>query len=86
MNPQALLIPPEQLSADALLGVIENFVSREGTDYGAVEQTFADKIEQVRRQLERGDTVIVFDATSESCTLMTRQDWRELQRQMAEGH
>lgn len=84
MTEQALLVPPEQLSADALQGVIEAFVAREGTDYGAVEQSFAEKIEQVRRQLLRGDAVIVFDVTTESCTLMTLQGWRELQRQMAE--
>ena len=85
MTEQALLIPPEQLSADALQGIIEAFVMREGTDYGAVEQSFAEKIEQVRRQLQRGDAVIVFDVATESCTLMTLQNWREFQRLMAEN-
>jgi uncharacterized protein YheU (UPF0270 family) len=85
MNEQALLIPPGQLSADALQGVIEAFVAREGTDYGAVEQSFAEKIGQVRDQLQRGDAVIVFDLTTETCTLMTRDNWRELQRQLTEG-
>jgi len=85
MTEQALLIPPEQLSDDALQGLVEAFVMREGTDYGAVEQSFAEKIEQVRRQLQRGDAVIVFDVTTESCTLMTLQNWREFKRQIAES-
>jgi uncharacterized protein YheU (UPF0270 family) len=84
MTRHALLIPPEQLSADALQGVIEAFVMREGTDYGEMEQSFAEKTGQVGEQLRCGDAVIVFDLTTESCTLMTRQGWRELQRQLAE--
>jgi uncharacterized protein YheU (UPF0270 family) len=79
----ALLIPPEQLSSEALQGVLEAFVVREGTDYGELEWTCAEKIEQVRQQLQRGDVVIVFDLTTESCTLMTRIDWR--QRQAEQG-
>ena len=83
MIEHALLIPPEQLSADALQGIIEAFVMREGTDYGVVEQTFAEKIKQVHRQLQRGEAVIVFDVMTESCTLMKQQDWRELQHRLA---
>lgn len=79
MTDQALIIPPEHLSADALNGVIEAFIAREGTDYGEVELSFAEKIEQVRKQLQRGDAVIVFDVLTESCTLMTLQGWRDFQ-------
>lgn len=79
MTDQALIIPPEHLSADALNGVIEAFIAREGTDYGEVELSFAEKIAQVRKQLERGDAVIVFDVLTESCTLMTLQGWRDFQ-------
>lgn len=80
MTDQALIIPAEHLSADALNGVIEAFIAREGTDYGEVELSFAEKIEQVRKQLQRGDAVIVFDVLTESCTLMTLQGWRDFQR------
>ena len=79
MTDQALIIPPEHLSADALNGVIEAFIAREGTDYGEVELSFAEKIEQVRKQLQRGDAVVVFDVITESCTLMTLQGWRDFQ-------
>lgn len=61
------------LSETALRGVIEEFVSREGTDYGP-EVSFETKVAQVRRQLESGIAVIVFDPESESCTLVTRDE------------
>jgi len=71
---QLIIIPPEQLSADALQGVIEEFITREGTDYGEVELSLAEKVEQIRAQLRKGLVVVVFDAVAESVTIMTRED------------
>jgi hypothetical protein len=39
------------LSPEALRGVIEAFVTREGTDYGAQEVPLDTKVCQVRQQL-----------------------------------
>ena len=69
-----MIIPHEQISADALLGLIEEFITREGTDYGETEVSLAQKVEQVKRQLKRGDIVIVFDATSETVSILTKHD------------
>lgn len=38
-----LAIPYQQLSADALDGILEDFVTREGTDYGDYDYSLADK-------------------------------------------
>lgn len=73
-----IIIPPEQLSPEALQGVIEEFITREGTDYGAVEFALADKVQQVRAQLRAGQAQIVFDPHSETCTLLTREEIRQL--------
>jgi uncharacterized protein len=62
-------IPAAMLSAEALLGVIEAFVLREGTDYGAVEHTHEEKVAQVRVALEKGKARIYFDPLTESVTL-----------------
>ncbi|MBX3017680.1 MAG: YheU family protein [Bdellovibrionaceae bacterium] len=81
MNPQAappVEVPWTELSEDALNGVLESFVLREGTDYGREEVQLATKIDQVRRQLQRGDIKIVFDPTSESIQLLTAQEFRRL--------
>ena len=54
-------IPHRDLSDEALRGVIESFVLREGTDYGQRDYSLEEKISAVTRQLERGEAVIVFD-------------------------
>ena len=70
-----LAIPYQQLSADALDGILEDFVTREGTDYGAQEAGMDNKIAQVRRQLARGDVLMTFDPATENCTLLTRHQF-----------
>lgn len=60
-------IPYERLSEDALYAIIEEFVSREGTDYGDYQYSFADKIEQVLAQIKKGKAVILFDPISQNC-------------------
>ena len=62
----AIKVPFSELSEEALAGVIESFVLREGTDYGDREFTLAEKCALVRRQLERGDAVIYFDPQTRS--------------------
>ncbi len=69
-----MIIPPQSLSAEALQGLIEEFITREGTDYGWDEVPLSTKVEQVRRQIEKGDVVIVFDTASETVSLLTRRD------------
>ena len=69
-----MLIPAKQLSASALRGLIEEFITREGTDYGAKEYSLADKVSHVERQITAGDVVIAFDAEQNSCTLLPRDE------------
>ena len=63
-------IPPAELSAEALRGVIESFVLREGTDYGERAHSLEQKVAQVRAQLERGQARILFDPESNTVTLV----------------
>jgi uncharacterized protein len=65
-------IPYLELSEEALRGVIEEYISREGTDYGEHEYSFEDKIEQVKRQLKQGEVKLNFDPDSQSCNLYRR--------------
>lgn len=59
-----------QLSQDALNGVIEAFISREGTDYGLEEYSLEQKCEQVLAQIQSGEAVIVFDHDSQSVSIL----------------
>lgn len=72
-------IPFDLLTADALKGLIEEFVSREGTDYGQGEFSLEAKAASVRRQLEAGAAVIVYDPADESCNIVLRDEIRARQ-------
>jgi uncharacterized protein len=66
-------VPHSLLSGDALRGLVESFVLREGTDYGAREFTHEQKVAQVIAQLESGEARIVFDPETESVTLLLKK-------------
>lgn len=67
-----MIIPHQKLSPETLRGVIEEFVTRHGT-----ELTDADvKIEQVKRQLERGKLVITFDEETRTCNIVSSESVR----------
>lgn len=69
-QPEPVAIPYRELSADALRGLIESYVLREGTDYGAREFSLDEKAAHVMRQLERDEARIVFDPTTESVDIV----------------
>jgi hypothetical protein len=75
-----MIIPYEQLSSDALQGLIEEFITREGTDYGVEEVSLATKVEQVKQLLRRRDVVVVFDFATETASLLTRRDAEAIQQ------
>ena len=56
-----VIIPAESLSPEALRGVIEAFVLREGTDYGHHDHSLEAKCRAVERQLREGRARISFD-------------------------
>ena len=62
-------IPHRELSDEALRGVVESFVLREGTDYGPRDYSLEEKIAAVIRQLDRGEAVIVFDPDTETVSI-----------------
>lgn len=68
-----LVVPWDQLSPDALRGVIEEFVTREGTEYGEDDVPLETKVAAVKRQLDSGEVLVVFDAATNTANLITRQ-------------
>jgi len=69
-------VPYDQLSPEVLEAVIEEFILREGTDYGKAEVPFERKIERVKKQLKTGRAFIVFDDSMQSCTILSKNDAR----------
>jgi len=75
-----MLIPAEMLESDTLTRLIEDFVTREGTDNGD-ETPLETRIQRVRRALDKKQAVIVFDPESQQCQLALRdqvpREWLE---------
>jgi uncharacterized protein YheU (UPF0270 family) len=63
---EPLVVPYTELSADALRGVLESFVLREGTEYGERDVSLDQKVAQVTRQLQRREAQIVFDPETQT--------------------
>jgi len=59
-------VPYTRLTPEALRALIEEFVTRDTTDYGAHEKNLDEKVADVVRQLERGEAKIVFEPEAQS--------------------
>ena len=68
------IIPVNRLSAKALQGVIEEFISRSGTDYGEIEASLETNIRQVKAKLKNGSAVLVFDDETETTNIFLADD------------
>lgn len=68
--PEPIEIPIDRLDEETLRRIVEEFVLREGTDYGLEEVRLDTKISQVMKQVTQGDVRVFFDPESESVTLL----------------
>lgn len=71
-TPEPIEIPHTALSPEALRGLVEEFVTRDGTDYGEREASLEARVRDVMRQIERGDVKILFDPDSGTANLSPR--------------
>ncbi|MEE4659173.1 MAG: YheU family protein [Halieaceae bacterium] len=70
---QLVQIPPGQLSPETLEALLQEYASRDGTDYGLRERSLAEKTDELRRQLASGELSLVFDLDSEQYDLCNRE-------------
>jgi len=67
-------IPINRLSPETLERVLEEFVTRDGTEYGKTEVLLETKIRQIKYQLESGSAILVFDKKTETCNIFSAAD------------
>lgn len=75
-----MIIPWQGVAPDTLDRMIEEFVSRDGTDYGEQEYSLAQKVAQVRTALVRGEAVLIFSERSGQCNIVPAdqvRDWED---------
>jgi uncharacterized protein YheU (UPF0270 family) len=66
----SVVVPYGELADETLRALIEAFVLREGTEYGARDFALEEKVAHVRSQLERGMAQIVYDPESQSIDIV----------------
>lgn len=71
-----MIIPIKELAADTLHSIAESFVLREGTDYGEIEASFEDKVEQVLQSLKSGEAVLVYSELHDSVNIRPRDEYQ----------
>jgi uncharacterized protein len=64
------IIPINRLTPEALQAIIQEFISREGTDYGEIEISPETKFRQVKHRLDEGLAVLVFDDKAETTNII----------------
>lgn len=70
-------VPMSSISTEALDKIIDHFILREGTDYGATELPHESKVARVKKQLAAGKIKIVYDPNDETVSLMNEIDWKK---------
>jgi len=63
-------VPRGALPADTLRRLVEEFVTRDGTDYGASERGLDEKVADVLDELARGVARIVYDRETETANVV----------------
>ena len=80
-------VPIDSLKPDVLKSVIEEFVTREGTDYGEDTFELSKKVTSVLNQLKAGEAKIFYDNTTESIDIISGNAMKKLiQRLEYEQH
>ena len=69
-----MIITYTELSEQALRTLIEDFVTRDGTDYGQEEISAQEKSERLLALLEAGEVLISYNEETETCGLLARED------------
>lgn len=63
-------IPYQAINAQTLRSMIEEYVTRDGTDYGEQELTLEAKVVQVLALLKSGQAAIRYDESLEICEIV----------------
>lgn len=69
-----MIIPYNAISEAALRALIEDFVTRDGTDYGEDEKSTQEKADHLLALLKAGDVLITYNEVTEDCGLVSKDE------------
>ncbi len=72
-----MIIPYQSISPDTLKAIIEEFVLREGTEYGLEDVCLKEKIAQVKQQLVQSSVVLVFSELHQTVNIIPAEQFSQ---------
>jgi uncharacterized protein YheU (UPF0270 family) len=72
-------IPWQKLPPDTLESVLEEIVTRDGTDYGLLEKSTAEKVKTAKNQLVSERAFLFWDSKSESASLISLEQTKGME-------
>ncbi|MHB0776667.1 YheU family protein [Halomonas sp. WWR20] len=84
MSGRFVEVPYRMLPGETLNALLETFVTRQGYDTTDTGEGMRGWVNELHRQLERGELLIVHDLQTESTEVMTLTQWRAFGRDIAD--
>ena len=72
-----MIVPWQNINSDTLNHLLEEFASRDGTDYGSYETSLADKVDQLKVQLNQKRILVVYSELHESINIVPAEQFKE---------
>lgn len=71
------LIPYDSIAEDTLTNILDDIVSRDGTDYGDYDLSLDQKRQQAMAMLKQKQAFLVFDTESETIKMISKDQLRQ---------
>jgi uncharacterized protein YheU (UPF0270 family) len=78
-------IPWQRLPPETLESVLEEIVTRDGTDYGLLEKSTAQKVKIAKNQLVSERAFLYWDSESESASLISEEQTKSMKDDPLKG-
>ncbi len=81
MSDEPINIPWDSIEPETLERLLSEIVTRDGTDYGAVETPTQTRINRALKDLQRGRASLYWDPDTETTALLPTDQVREIERE-----
>ena len=73
-----MIIPIDKIPAGTLINILDDFILREGTDYGHAEVSLEDKRSTIKANIIKGKYVITYSELHETCSIHPTESFGKL--------
>ena len=81
----ALKIPFAELEEDVLEALLQEIVTRNGTDYGEVEISQDQQVRQIRHLLETNQVVLYWNSQIQSASILSIEEFSRIDQSDADS-